>query len=506
MQINRRVLLGGLAALPFLKGPSWANAKDTLRIGLSAFPQNQTPWVDAGGAWKFLNFMLYRGLISYDNAGAVRGELAESWDRVDNHAWRFKLRDAKFHDGRKVTAADVKWSLEQIGKPETKGYMYSTFREIDGIETPDERTVVVRMKSPTSTMLTALANFGSGIVAAGSLDSRGWGVGAGPFRIAGVERGVSLQLVASEHFHRAGSPRFKTVQITAYSDENLRVAALNAGDVDLIDYVPWQSMDSIQANPNLSLYDSDGTFMHLMFNGTDASPFKDARIRRAVGHAIRREDIINSAFSGKGSPLEGLPIAPSSPFFDKERSKAWAYNPDRARQLLQEAGVPNGFKCVLLSTAQYGMHKNTAIVVQQHLAELGIQVELKLPDWSTRIVMGTKGQYDIAINGNGADNNDPDGLASIIDGELPPGFTRSFGLPTPEIHQLFVKGRSEFDQEKRREIYAELERKAIEVAPIIGLTWRSQAYGSTARLKGFASLPGALGFYSSLTLDGAHLE
>lgn len=500
-------MLIGLSSLPLLGGVSWAATDKTqLRIGLSNYPQTQTAWIDAGGAWRFFSFLIHRGLVSYDAAGNMRGELAESWEQVDDHSWKFKLRDASFTDGRKVTAADVKWSLEQIGKPETKGYLYSTFKDVDQITAPDDATVIITMKAPTSTLPLSLANFGAGIVAANSIDDKGWGVGAGPYKLDSVERGVSLQLSASEHFFRPGQPKFKNIAITAYADENLRTAALVAGDVDLVDFVPWQSMDSISANPGLALYPSDGNFMYLLFNGGEKSPFKDARIRRAAGHAIRREEIIASAFSGKGSVLEGLPIPPGSPFFNAERSKGWAYDQNRAKQLMQEAGAADGFDCVLLSSSQYSMHQNTAIVVQQHLAEIGIRVQLQLPDWPTRLTMGAKGQYDIAVNGNGADNNDPDGLASIVDSELPASVTRSFDLKAPEIHELFARGRAEFDLQKRQQIYAELETKAIEIAPIIGLTWRTQAYGAVKGLKDFTSMPNALGVYSSLAMDPSYLE
>ena len=172
-----------------------------------------------------------------------------------------------------------------------------------------------------------------------------------------------------------------------------------------------------------------------------------------------------------------------------------------AAKLLADAGVPNGFSCSLLSTAQYGMHKDTAEVVQQHLAAVGIKVELNMPDWATRVALGNKGQYDLAVMGTAADSNDPDGIASFIDGSLSPSYARSVNLPTPKITELLAKGRAEFDAAKRRDIYREVERLAIDEAPIVGLTWRSQGYGMRRQVTGFKNMPGALTFYSGMTFE-----
>jgi ABC-type transport system substrate-binding protein len=168
---------------------------------------------------------------------------------------------------------------------------------------------------------------------------------------------------------------------------------------------------------------------------------------------------------------------------------------------MAEAGMPGGFTCTLLSTAQYGMHKSTAEIVQQHLAEIGIQVTLNLPDWATRVALGNRGQYEFCVQGQAPDNNDPDGLSAYIDGELPPDNARSYHLPTPDIHKLLVAGRAEFDNAKRHEIYDQLQANALDVVPMAGLCWRSQGYAMTRDVQGFTNLPGGLNFYSGYSIE-----
>ena len=124
-----------------------------------------------------------------------------------------------------------------------------------------------------------------------------------------------------------------------------------------------------------------------------------------------------------------------------------------------------------------------------------------MPDWATRVAIGNRGQYDVAVMGTAADSNDPDGIANFIDGSLAPSYVRSFNLKIDRITEGLAAGRAEFDQTKRRDIYREVERIAIEQAPIVGLTWRSQGYAMRKQVTGFKNLPGALTFYSGLTFE-----
>ena len=505
-RITRRRLLVATAALPpalaLPRGASRAREADTLLFGLSSYPPNLSPWTSTGTASLTVKLQIFRGLLSFGPDGAVRPELAESFERAGENGWHFRLREALFHNGAPVTSADVKWTLEQIVAEKSTAYLKGQLSEVASIETPDARTVVITMKSPTVTLPLLLATPFAPIIAK---DSGSSPVGTGPYTITAQERGVSVEMTAFDKYYRPGLPKNKTLRFTVYADENARVAALQSGDVDMIEYVPWQSMGTIEADPKLKLDTKDGPFMALDFNGS-TGPFKDARLRQAVAHAIRRDEVVKAAFFGRGTPLESLPIAKASPFYDEAEAHIWNYDPAKAKALMAEAGVGGGFPCTLLSTAQYGMHKSTAEIVQQHLGEIGIAVTLNLPDWATRITLGNRGQYEFCVQGQAADNNDPDGLSAYIDGELPPDSRRSWKLPTPRIHALLAQGRAEFDAGKRHAIYGELLKDAATTVPMCGLCWRAQGYAMAKDISGFTNLPGGLNFYSGIFLETAALN
>jgi ABC-type transport system substrate-binding protein len=499
LTVSRRSVLAGAAALPFLRiAGARAATPGTLTFGLSSYPPNILPWANTGTAAATVKLMIYRGLTGFASDGSLRPELAESWAAEGSTAWVFRLRDATFQNGEKVTSVDVKWTIEQVVGEKSTAFLRTQMQAIDKIETPDDKTVRFVMKEPAATLPLVFASFHMPIIS--RVSDPKTPVGAGPFMIKAQERGVSIDLEAYPKYYKPGLPKLKAIRAVAYADENLRVAALQAGDVDLIEYVPWQSMEAISKDPKLALDAVDGPCMYLVFNVTKP-PFDDARVRKAVAHAIKRDEIVKAAFFGRGSGLAHLPIPKASEFFNPEYENGWRYDPDLAKKLLAEAGHPNGFSCSLLSTAQYGMHKDSAEVVQQNIAAVGIKAELNLPDWATRVTVGNKGQYDIGVMGDAADSNDPDGVAKWIDGSLTPSYSRSFGLKTDKITALIKAGRGEFDPAKRKAIYREMEALVIEEAPMVGLAWRSQGYAMQKRVSGFKNLPGALSFYSGTTFE-----
>ncbi|MEY8828597.1 ABC transporter substrate-binding protein [Sedimentitalea sp. XS_ASV28] len=501
--LNRRdfiaASLAGVSALSFL-GPRELMAQEggTLRFALSTFPPSLAAWTSAGTAAGTIKLMIHRGLLSYGPDGMLRGELAEDWSVDDAGVWTFTLREAHWHDGSPVTAEDVAYTVAEAAKPDSAAFRQGQMALITKVETPDTRTVKMHTSEPLAVLPGWFAHYHMPIIKTG--ESPETEIGAGPFTLDSVERGVSLSLKAFDGYYKEGLPKLAGVEAIVYADENLRVAALEAGDVDLAEYVPWQAMAQVEENQALKLDVTDGPFMYLTFNGSKA-PFDNPKVRQAVAHAIKREDIVAAAFYDRGGALNHLPIAEGSEFYNTDLADAWAYDPEKAKALLGEAGYPGGFSCTMLSTAQYGMHQSTAEVCQAYLSMIGINVQLDLPEWSSRVKKGNEGQYDLAVMGTTADNNDPDGLVNVLDGSLPASFVRSYEMPTPEITELFARGRATFDTEQRKAIYRELEQVAIDTVPLVGLAWRAQGYGMAQNVTGFSNLPGQLTFYSGITLE-----
>ncbi|MGI8428784.1 MAG: ABC transporter substrate-binding protein, partial [Solirubrobacteraceae bacterium] len=264
MTLSRRSMLAAGAALPFLRVPARAATQPgKLIFGLSSYPPTLAPWANGGTAAATAKLMFHRGLLGYGPDGKLRGELAESFEHAPDGAWVFKLRDAFFHNGQPVTSADVAWTIAEVAGEKSTAYLRGECQRIAKVETPDAKTVRLTTKEPMATLPLTMASYFLPILAKGSTEGSPIGVGAGPFKITAQERGVSIDLEAFDKFYRPGEPKVKSLRMIAYADENARVAALQAGDVDLIEYVPWQSMSGIEKDPRLSLQTTEGPFMYL---------------------------------------------------------------------------------------------------------------------------------------------------------------------------------------------------------------------------------------------------
>jgi len=502
MPLTRRFLMASAPIAASLAGRAARADTSVMRYGLQVYPPSFLPWQNSGTSAATVNVCVRRGLLSYGHDGELRGELAEHWETTAD-GWLFKLREAYFHNGQRVAAADVKWTIEQIAAPKSTAYLRGAMQDIATVETPDDMTVHMITKQPISSLPYWFAMPQAPIISRES-DTGVGAIGAGPFVMTSNERGIGVRLAPFPQFYRPGVPKLKELQMTVYADENLRVSALQAGDLDMIEYVPWQSIDSIATNTKLKMDSTDGPFMYLVFNGA-TGPFKDARVRQAVAFAIKREDVAKAAFYGHASTLGGMPLPSRSPYYNEKLAHYWNHDPARAKQLLADAGVGEGFSCTLLSNITNGMHKSTAEVVQQNLAEIGIQVQLALPDWANFLTLGNRGQYEFAVNGTTLDNNDPDSLTSLLDGSLPASYSRSSGLATPELTKLLAAGRSELDPVRRKVIYDQVQQAAFDLVPACFLVMRTQAYAMRQNVRGFHNLPGQLTFYSGYTLEDAYL-
>lgn len=495
-----------MAGATSLLGERFALAKEpqVLRIGLSTYPPHFRPWVNIGWSGHLLFSLVNRNLINYDEQGNLVGELVESWSAASPSAWEFRLREAKFHDGSPVTSADVKWNFEEIAKEKTGAYMYDALKVIKTVEIVDDRTFRLVTDGPVATVPALMAFPFFTILKAGSTAGEPQGIGAGPYRITAAEKGVSIELKPNEHYFK-GRPPLKGVVVTPYADESARVAAVTAGDVDLIDYVPWSAMAAIEANPALKLFKREaGPFMYLSFNGN--GPFKDARLRQAVAFSLRRDEFVKSVFFGFGAEMRGLPRAAGTPYHHKDQAAYWGYDPDRARALMKEAGHEKGLEVTLLATSQYSMHRDTAVLIQSHLAEVGIKVNLQLPDWATRISLGSRGVGDFAVQGNALDIIDPAAAQAIVDPSLTPTYLRSRNFKVEGLPELYARGAQELDEAKRVEIYRQADQLALENAVICGVAYRAQGYGTSAAVPKVPLLPDQISVFSATNFDRLTLD
>ena len=480
----------------------------SLTFGLAAEPTTMDPYIQNGTHGRTVKLAIYRGLYNYNEKGELEPELAESYTTNDDMtSYTVKLRDAKFHNGDPVTAEDVKFTYERMLEPDSKATFKTELYIIKSIDVVDEKTVTFHLSEPSAPFIHYTALPESVIVSKAYSESNDLAtkpMGAGPFKFVSWTQGSNIVVEKFDDYYKKGKPYLDEVKFQFYSDENTRVNALRAGDVNLIENVPWKDTESISKTDNLKLESANGPFMALQFN-TDFEPFNNPKVRQAIAYGIDRSAIINTAFSGRGEPIYGMAILKGYMGYDEKFTKYFKHDVKKAKELLAEAGYPNGFKATLLATSQYGMHEQTAVAVQSELKKIGIEVKLELPDWATRINKNVKGDYQFLVAGTSGDITDGDWMSNFYKGG-PARLNNSANFNDEQINNLLEQGKKEKDPAKREEIYQQLISRAMELSPFVYLNWREQSYGMQKNVNGFDNLDGFLSFQSGLTLEDTYIQ
>jgi len=490
-------------------GGSSADASDsdqsTLRFGISNEPADLITGVDQGTVGNTMMSLIHRGLMSYDSSGAVEPALAESIDLVDSTTYNFSLHpDLTFQDGSALTADNVKNSLEYYADPANGSTLNVGLKDISSVDVTDDVSGVIHLSGPNSALLEYLAIPTAAIVpdAALSPDVAN-SIGAGPFSLEEHTDGVNLLLAKFDGFYDASDVDLDEIDVSFYSDGTARTNALLGGDVDIIDYVPWPDYDRVSNTDGFTLDAQTGPLQFVQFNVTDG-PFADAKVREAVAYAINRENSIIAAFQGHGEPLTGVYIPEDNAAYNPDMTDLFGYDVDKAKDLLAEAGYPDGFEATLLTTSQYAFLQDTALSVQADLQAIGITVNLDAPDWATRVAQGNAGEYDIAIAGGAGIVTDPTYIKGLVSG--PNSFLRSFGYDNADLNAALEEGLRATDDTEKLEAYAQALTIMQADVPYAPINTREQAFAFNDSVAGFKNLPGFLSFYSGYSFAATSIS
>jgi peptide/nickel transport system substrate-binding protein len=407
-------------------------------------------------------YNVQEALVKVDERGRLVPWLAERWYTADNLNYTFFLkRGVRFHNGRPFTAEDVKYVLDRARNPETRHPHVKHYEDITAIHVKDAHTVTISLRKPNAMFLYTLARQGSVMYPREAVEQlKSQPVGTGPFLLARWDRGDRIVLKRNPEYHVRGLPRLEQVTFRFIADQNAALAALQAGDVDVVAGVGLgpESVEVVRRAPNLQVIVGESTSDVILALNNSRKPYSDVRARRALTHAIDKEEVVKGAMFGLGRVL-GTNIDALNPYF-VDMSKAVPYNPEKAKQLLAEAGYPNGFDAVLKVPPQYPYTVRTGEVIVGQLARVGVRVRLEQIEWGQWLDRVYKqADYDMTIIGH-AEAWDAGNYAN-------PKYY--FRYDSPRFQEIYEKSESTLDDGKRRALYHELQRIMVEEAPVVWL-------------------------------------
>ena len=509
MRFGRLHACAALAVLIFLA--AWpiaapAQTGNTLVVGLVAEPVALDPAQVTDLNSNRVGRRVVETLVMFaDDSTQVVPGLAESWTiSRDGLTYTFKLRKGiTFHDGTPFNAAAVKFSIERQINPEHPAsklgkYPFAAyfFGNVKAVEAMDDSTVRFVLKEPRASFLAILTAGAASVVSPTAAMKAGQDyattpVGTGPFKFVAWDRGQRVVLEKNPSYWRF-PVKLDRVIFRPITDDQARLTELLTGALDLIVGTPPDFVDQLEKDPKVTLQRQVGAHVwYLGFNNAK-KPFDDRRVRQALNYAVNKEAIVRDVLKGTGAVAKG-PVLPGT-WGDDVGLKPFPYDPARARQLLAEAGYPNGFSTTLwVPESGSGMQSPVAMstVIQSNLKAVGVTASLLTMEWGTYLAkLRTKEQEMFALSWM-AGSEDPDlVLYPLLHSSqwTPVGPNRAM-YKNPRFDEALTQARLTTDQAKRAELYREAQRLLHDDPPWIFIDHEVQTAAYVKRVQGFKLHP-----------------
>ncbi len=419
----------------------------TLRVALPAELPALDPTTNSSAVIdRVLYNNVYQGLVRIDRGGDIVPSLAKDWETSNQgKTYTFRLREGvTFHNGDKFSAQDVKYTLDRARNQTAAVANPEYYSSIEDVVVVSPLTVRIELSEPSSIFLFNLARGDSVILPKGIKDLSTHPVGTGPFKFVRRREGTSVTLTRYEDYYDESLPYLDKVVFEIIGDVNTRIAALRAGDIDVIPYLSGpQYASTLQDAEGIKVLSGVTTWEVILAMNNSRQPFSNPLVRKAINYAIDREEIIKGVTFGFGVPI-GSHMSPSNPNY---LDLSWLYSsdPERAKELLRSAGYPEGFEATLTLPAPYELSVNSGKIISQQLRKVGIDLELKKIGWGQWYdKVFQNAQYDLTIIGHSE--------AFDISIYAQPNYY--FRYDNERLRQVIRRAEREMDGEIRRKLYA----------------------------------------------------
>jgi len=326
---------------------------------------------------------IYEGLVKVNSKGEFIPGLATSWDAsADGKVYTFHLRKgAKYHNGESFNAQVAKWNLERAMGEKTVNAHPEYFRGITQIETPDNDTLVLTLKDVDALFIAHMAE-GDAVMLPmkGHEDAKSNPIGTGPFKFVKWVRGDNVEMARFDGYWNPELPYLDKVVFKFIGDASAQLAALKAGDIDVISSIAApESAMTLSKDKRFTVTFGTSTGEVIMSTNNKVKPFDNKLVRQAMAYAIDRQAVVELVMFGYGTPI-GSHWSPSTPYYT-DLTQKFAYDPVKAKELLKEAGYPDGFSAIIKLPAIYSYSKRAGEVIADMLGKVGIKLNVEIVEW-----------------------------------------------------------------------------------------------------------------------------
>lgn len=459
-------------------------ASNTAVVGISQELDSLDPHNAEYAGTREVLFNIFEGLVKANPTGSAEpAEPAVASDYVvsdDAKSITFTLRDGiTFHDGSLVTPEDVKYSIERYAEIQGEGSAFSNIKEI---VIADDSTIVVNLNEPNTEFVYELtcailpkaneANFATNPI------------GTGPFKFVSAAPGENLVVEKYDGYWKEGFPYLDGVTFQVVTDAKMAVTYLNAGTIDIYQYLTADQASTV--NSNYNILEGSVNYVQGMFLNNAVAPFNDVRVRQAIYYAVDRDMINDMIFGGKSHIIGTNMIPAASVYYNADTEKTYTHDIAKAKELLKEAGYENGFSFTIVVPNNYAPHESTANIIVENLADVGITANINLVEFNS--------WYDTVYQ-----NRQYEATVVAVDGRLAPNTFFGKNVSTasnnftnynnPEFDALYAKAYAETDQDAKIADYKQLQQILADDAASIYVQDPSNLVAVNANMEGYVFYP-----------------
>jgi peptide/nickel transport system substrate-binding protein len=463
----------------------------------------------APGSWVYTQIL--EPLITVNQDMEIEGRLATDWEFVEPTRLRFTLReDVTFHDGTPFNAEAVKFTWDRAFNSDPPGRWKSLAGPVEGIEIVDDYTVDLVASQPYGPLLLTAAMPYTGVVSPAAVEEMGEDflrapVGTGPFKFVEWRTNERIVLEANEDYWR-GRPALDRVVFRTVPEEGARMLSLRTGEADMVLLPTPSDLPALEADPNFVVEGAPGVgIFYLAFN-LEREAVSDVRVRHAVAHAIDRELIVEAILESGGVLAKSVIGEPVFGFKDMELLERYPYDPERAIELLEEAGYTRGSDGfmrdsdgrvlrldALPSNGRSLKDREIAETLQEFLRQVGIDVDLHVFEWATtfELMRGETLDYDLNSFTWFTTTADADYTmySNYVSTELPPASWNRWRYANEDVDRWLKEARASLDEEEREELYGRVQDQLAEDLPALPLYGSFEVAAHSAAITGYRAHP-----------------
>lgn len=508
-----KLTLAASASAVLLSAALPAMAAGTATVAVQSLFSTLDPYNSFDTLSQAVTKSFYEGLFEFDQNNNLIPRLATSW-AVDptGKIYTINLREGvKFSDGTPFTAESVKASLERVANPDNHLKRYGLYKNIDHVDVVNDHQAKIYLKEPFSAFINQLAHPSAAMISPAALQKYGKDigfhpVGTGPYVLDKWVVSDGIEVKKNPNYWRQGFPKLDAISWKCVPENNTRANMLVTGEADFAAAVPFELADKLKQESKIDVVASPSVIQRFVALNNHFAPLNNPKVRQALNYAVNKEALVKVAFHGYAIPAEGvLPLGIAY----NVKLGPWPYNPQKARELLKEAGYPNGFETTLWSVYNHSTAQKIIQFLQQQFAQVGVKVTLRALEvgQTAALISNIQNPDDAKVRmvylGWSSSTGEADwAIRPLLSSKMwPPYGSNGAYYKNDKVDADLVAALATTDEQEKAKIYADAQKRIWDDAPWIFLVTEKNVYAHSKKFKDFYVMPDGNFFF-----ENAHFE